>query len=226
MVPPAKAPKQRRARKGGRGGAAAAARGGRAATTGDDGDGDGDADEDNEVEVIRCVCGARSQEEDSDVAWIACDMCGVWQHNVCMGISPYDEDIPDKYSCEQCNPDGHTELLEAMARGEQLWEERQQKREAERAERKKRRGGRRGPRKRVSDSTALDAVAATEAESRPATPDMTEIKGPIGKRKAKEQEQDKEEKDVRVGIVYSLFIIHRLCCFRPRPTVLTLRHRK
>ena len=174
-------------RKGGRG-AAGRAKGsvkGKVLDDNDHDDDDGDEEEEEE-EVIRCVCGASSQDENSGITWIACDDCGVWQHNVCMGISTFDEEIPDKYSCEQCNPAGHRDLLEATARGEKLWEERQRQHEAEKPERKRRRGGRKGGgRKRVSSG----AGGATEAEAAPLV-DKTEAKGVVGKRRMKDQDKE------------------------------------
>jgi hypothetical protein len=75
-------------------------------------------------EVVRCVCGATSAEG-WDFAWIACDKCDVWQHNSCMGLSEFAEDTKKQdYWCELCEPNNHRELLDALARGEKPWEER------------------------------------------------------------------------------------------------------
>ncbi|KAM3066956.1 Transcription factor bye1 [Clarireedia jacksonii] len=93
--------------------------------------------EEEEVEVIRCVCGVTDPTDDKGDAWIACDNCAVWQHNVCVGISPFEEDTPDKYLCEQCAPGAHKELLEGIARGEKPWIARQQRYEEEKAEQEK-----------------------------------------------------------------------------------------
>lgn len=103
--------------------------------------------EDDEEEVIRCVCGATSQEtDDPDDPWIACDQCHVWQHNVCVNMSVYSEDLEDaEYFCEQCKPENHKELLEGMKKGRKLWEERRQEYDEKKAaEKQKKRGPRKG----------------------------------------------------------------------------------
>lgn len=41
-----------------------------------------------------------------------------------MGISDDDDDVPDSYLCEQCGPDDHRETLQALARGDKIWETR------------------------------------------------------------------------------------------------------
>lgn len=73
---------------------------------------------------IRCICGAREEGTDTSEAWIECDNCGNWQHNVCMGISTYATEIPKKYNCQDCDPDAHKELLGGMDSGERPWEKR------------------------------------------------------------------------------------------------------
>ncbi|KAF2453705.1 hypothetical protein BDY21DRAFT_116923 [Lineolata rhizophorae] len=100
-----------------------------------------DTEDDNAV--VRCVCGAT--EDDGGRMMIACDRCGAWQHNDCMGI-PEDEDkLPESYLCEQCAPNQHADLIAAMKRGEKPWEERARQRELEEEERKaKRRKGKKG----------------------------------------------------------------------------------
>ncbi|KAK6431907.1 lysyl-tRNA synthetase [Oleoguttula sp. CCFEE 5521] len=79
-----------------------------------------EADEDEER--IRCICGNDDGEDKR--AFIGCDACSVWQHNVCMGMSDNDDEVPENYLCEQCNPADHVETVEALARGEQIWETR------------------------------------------------------------------------------------------------------
>lgn len=73
---------------------------------------------------IRCICGAREEGSDASEAWIECGSCGNWQHNVCMGISVFTDEIPKKYDCQDCDPDAHKELLEGMDRKERPWETR------------------------------------------------------------------------------------------------------
>lgn len=73
---------------------------------------------------IRCICGAREEGSDASEAWIECNSCGNWQHNVCMGISTFTSEIPKRYDCQDCNPDAHKELLDGMDRKERPWETR------------------------------------------------------------------------------------------------------
>ncbi|KAL2161846.1 hypothetical protein VTH06DRAFT_7630 [Thermothelomyces fergusii] len=95
--------------------------------------------EEPEEEIIRCVCGATEQDEDSGEPWIACDQCGAWQHNICMGMSQYTEDLPKEYFCELCRPENHQELLAGIAKGEKPWEARRKVYEEQKAEKKKKR---------------------------------------------------------------------------------------
>ena len=79
---------------------------------------------------------------------ICCDKCEAWQHNLCMGISENDDELPEKYYCEQCRPSAHRELLQAMKRGERPWEERiKARRREEEEERKRKKKGKGGGRK-------------------------------------------------------------------------------
>ncbi|CAD6446903.1 5d98818b-d2fe-4323-88d4-d087cc568e36 [Sclerotinia trifoliorum] len=160
--------------------------------------------EEEEVEVIRCVCGVTSTTDDDEAAWIACDNCAVWQHNVCVGVSPYEEDTPDKYLCEQCAPDAHKELLDGIARGEQPWIARQEKHEEEKAEQERqdaeeaaRKKGKKG-KKRSSDQKS-DVTPANGKIQSPPIPAKKEpqrespAKISNQKRKARDDElQDKE----------------------------------
>ncbi|KAI6778548.1 Spen-like protein [Emericellopsis cladophorae] len=93
--------------------------------------------EDEGDELIRCVCGALEQDDDPNLSWVACDGCGAWQHNICVGVSVYDDEIPDKYWCEQCKPEDHKELLEGIKRGEKPWEDRHKRHEEKIAEEKR-----------------------------------------------------------------------------------------
>jgi len=105
--------------------------------------------QDEDEEVIRCICGATTQDDDdANEPWIACDKCGAWQHNVCVGMSVFTEDLTKDYFCEQCAPDDHKETLEAIAKGEKPWDERRRKYEDD----KKRKKGKKGKGKRISDT--------------------------------------------------------------------------
>lgn len=148
-----------------------------------------------EEEIIRCVCGATEQDEDSGEPWIACEECSAWQHNICMGVSRYSEDLKDiDYWCEICRPEDHKPLLDAMARGEKLWETRRRQYEEElakeeaAAKEKKKKGSKKGKGKRTSDPKE-------EPEPSPAPEPKKEAKAAaVGKRKARDESQDKEPK--------------------------------
>jgi hypothetical protein len=100
-------------------------------------------EEEEDDSIIRCVCGATADED----GWpmICCDKCEAWQHNLCMGVSEDDDELPEKYYCEQCRPSDHRPLLAAIKRGEKPWEARitQRRREEEEAEKKKKGKGKR-----------------------------------------------------------------------------------
>ncbi len=164
-------------------------------------------EDDTEEEIIRCVCGATEQDADPGEPWIACDRCTAWQHNVCMGMSVYSEDLVKDYYCEQCKPENHKELLEGMARGEKPWEERRRLYEEEKATDKRRKGGRKGKGKRNSDAKEGSAKPSPTPEAR------RETKGPGGtKRKTR---ADSEDQDVKVSGIFpqcvSLVVRLTLC---------------
>ncbi|KAL7800782.1 SPOC domain-containing protein [Trichoderma afarasin] len=152
-------------------------------------------------EVIRCVCGATEQDEDSGEAWISCETCFVWQHNVCVGVSSYEDEIPDNYWCEECKPENHKELLDAIARGEKLWEERRKAHEEE-AERKKKRGGRKRGKRGSDFKEELEKDAQAKASPTPDAvsrekKDVTSVLKQ-GKRKAREDSQDADGKTTKM----------------------------
>ncbi|OAA57131.1 phd finger domain protein [Niveomyces insectorum RCEF 264] len=148
-----------------------------------------DKDDDTEEEIIRCICGATEQDGDPGEAWIACDRCAAWQHNVCMGMSVFDEDLAKDYFCEQCKPENHKELLERMARGEKPWEERRRAFQEEKATEKKRRGGRKAKPKRNGD------VREGSAKPSPVPEIKRESRGVLGlKRKSKTGSEDADSK--------------------------------
>ncbi|KAK4179138.1 SPOC domain-containing protein [Triangularia setosa] len=156
--------------------------------------------EEPEEEIIRCVCGATEQDEDSGEAWIACDTCTAWQHNICMGVSQFAEDIPKNYFCEQCKPENHKELLASMARGEKLWETRRKNYEEEKSKKKK--GSKKG-KKRTSD--LKEEASRTPQQSPPPPPPPPapepkkekEPKASGQKRKTVDGAQEKETKKLR-----------------------------
>ncbi|RDL36943.1 uncharacterized protein BP5553_04376 [Venustampulla echinocandica] len=160
-----------------------------------------DKTDDEEVEVIRCPCGARETGDDEGEPWIACDNCGVWQHNVCVGISRFTEDAPDKYLCEKCDPlfPLHKELLDGLKKGKRLWVERRRQYEQELAEEEKqgtKKKGKKAKGKRPSDQSELSNAANRKAES-PSLPVAAEKKENVArsgstKRKIRDESHDKE----------------------------------
>ncbi|KFA74340.1 hypothetical protein S40288_03714 [Stachybotrys chartarum IBT 40288] len=149
-------------------------------------------------EVIRCVCGATEQDEDSGEAWISCETCFAWQHNVCVGVSSYEDEIPENYWCEQCRPEDHKELLEGIAKGEKPWEARRKAFEEE-TEKKKKKGGRKAKGKRTSDvkeEADKDGAAKAKASPTPEAPKKDQPKQ--GKRKAGEDSHDTDGKATKI----------------------------
>ncbi|KAF6806052.1 phd finger domain-containing protein [Colletotrichum musicola] len=161
-------------------------------------------EEEPEEEIIRCVCGATEQDGDSEEPWIACDKCTAWQHNVCMGMSVFTEDLPKNYYCEQCAPQDHKDLLAAMAKGERPWEARRKAYEEEQNEKKKKKkkGGRGGKRASDPKEDLSQDARSTKVEDSPAPSEVKEKKEKkdgtsklaTGKRKARD-----EEKEAKVG---------------------------
>ncbi|KAI1380439.1 hypothetical protein F4677DRAFT_441754 [Hypoxylon crocopeplum] len=124
-------------------------------------------------EIIRCICGATTQDDgDTNEPWIACDKCGAWQHNVCMGMSVFTEDLTRDYFCEQCAPEDHKSTLDSMKRGEKPWEDRRHRYEEEEKKQQRKKGGRKGKGKRVSDSKERASPSAANTKAKPSpTPD-------------------------------------------------------
>ncbi|EOO00377.1 hypothetical protein UCRPA7_4136 [Phaeoacremonium minimum UCRPA7] len=151
--------------------------------------------EEPEEEIIRCVCGATEQDEDSGEPWIACDKCGAWQHNVCMGMSVYSEDLPSDYFCEQCKPEDHKELLEGIAKGEKPWEARRRAYEEEQAEKKKKKGSKKGKKRQSDSQDEPQSSQKSKASPAPEKKAMTSKILTAGtKRKDRDGSQDKDAK--------------------------------
>ncbi|KAF4469028.1 Transcription factor BYE1 [Fusarium albosuccineum] len=178
-------------------------------------------EEEEEDELIRCVCGATEQDEDSGEAWIACETCGAWQHNVCVGVSSFDDEIPEHYWCEQCRPDDHKELLDGMAKGEKPWEARRRAHEEE--AKKKKRGGRKGKGKRHSETKDEDKTKAKPSPAPDATKEKKET-AKSGKRKTREDSHDTDGK-VRLPF-YRLFAGHICSITDPESRIQTSKLRR
>lgn len=79
-----------------------------------------DANSNGSDDIIRCVCGAKEEDEDDPRMMIQCEGCDAWQHTQCMGIPK--KKIPKQYFCEICRPENHQVLLEQLDKGEKPWE--------------------------------------------------------------------------------------------------------
>ncbi|KAJ2782462.1 SET domain-containing protein 3 [Coemansia javaensis] len=58
----------------------------------------GDSTPDEDQGIIRCICDI----DDDDGFTIQCENCMVWQHAMCVDVEQ--DNVPDEYLCEQCNP--------------------------------------------------------------------------------------------------------------------------
>ncbi|KAI1810850.1 hypothetical protein GGS20DRAFT_565673 [Poronia punctata] len=164
--------------------------------------------QEEDEEVIRCICGATTQEDDdANEPWIACDKCGAWQHNVCMGMSVFTEDLTKDYFCEQCSPQDHKETLEAIKRGEKPWEDRRQKYEDEKKKKKgnKKKGKRVSDQKERASPSAATATATVKSQQPSPAPDVKKEKGEHaqeppskGKRKSRDHSQGPAVKQRKV----------------------------
>lgn len=156
--------------------------------------------EEEEEEVIRCVCGATSQDtvdpEDPEDPWIACDFCHVWQHNVCVNMSVFDEDLENiEYFCEECKPEAHKELLEGRAKGKKVWEIRRQAFMAEKAaeKQKKKTPAKKG--KKAKTEIPEDARAShAKSSASPAPAPEKKSKSAAAKRKDRHDSADTTSK--------------------------------
>lgn len=88
---------------------------------------------DDQDEVTRCVCGndeltsinpslLRFLQQEYHIKvdtglFIQCEKCLVWQHGYCVGLFTND-DVPDKYYCEECMPEYHQRVTSSLDSGE------------------------------------------------------------------------------------------------------------
>ena len=120
-----------------------------------------EAEESEQPAKIRCICGYVEEDEDDERKMICCESCDAWQHNECMEVSENDDELPEKYFCEECRPKDHKTLLAKVARGEKPWEERAKQRERDEEEKKSRKGkGKKGKRGRPSAASKKDEQEA------------------------------------------------------------------
>ena len=70
----------------------------------------------------RCICGFN--DPTAKRPWLQCIACEAWQHNECMNRTVFTDELEVDYLCEECQPEQHEELLDAVYRGEAPWESR------------------------------------------------------------------------------------------------------
>lgn len=150
-------------------------------------------EEEEEEEIIRCVCGATSQDtDDPEDPWIACDECHAWQHNVCVGMSIFDEDLDDvEYFCEQCRPQNHKELLDGIKKGIKVWEKRRQDSAQEKAAEKKKKAPPKKGKKRQGDT--LEDTRASQKSAKSSASPAPEKKAAGGKSAAASKRKDRHD---------------------------------
>lgn len=148
-------------------------------------------DDDDGEDVIRCVCGHNVDDLD-DMAFIACDECEVWQHNICMGVPLGEDEQPEHYYCEQCHPEDHKDLIKAIKNGEKPWLERQKAAKAAKNRRKS--GGKKagaksggGRQSRVSDIKPEGQAAASSSPAPAPAPTPVPASETSNKRKFQEE---------------------------------------
>lgn len=76
------------------------------------------APQNRKAESVHCICG--NEGDDTRGEWIACDSCGVWQHNNCMGEGVPANPEQDDYDCQQCDPFRHRKLIRTMRKTNSL----------------------------------------------------------------------------------------------------------
>lgn len=158
-----------------------------------------EAEDDEEDEEIRCICGNTNRKDKRP--FIACDACSVWQHNVCMGIPDDEDDVPEHYFCEECRPEEHQETLQALKRGEKIWEVRNKIYQTERRTSKSRKNrGKQGddstPGWLKKDVPAEETQPSAETQESPQkTAEPQQVVETGSKRKREDIKEEKPQED-------------------------------
>lgn len=124
---------------------------------------------------------------------ICCEECEAWQHNECMEMSENDDELPDKYYCEQCRPKDHVGLLKKIKNGEKPWEERAKQRELEeQGKRGRKKKGKKGGRKPRQSETLKEGVQENGAMD--TEPDTTHVEEPSQIEQSPPQESESNKR--------------------------------
>jgi len=143
---------------------------------------------------VRCICGEPDPPAGTS-AFIACDTCEAWQHSVCLGEALEEAEQPDNYYCEQCAPEDHVETVQALGRGERIWETRHKIFQNEKKMGKSRKGAKKTTRpgwlKKQLSTEQTDSGAVSEARSEP--PEPAPVESQEGSNKRKREDVKEEE---------------------------------
>lgn len=155
-------------------------------------------EEGDEEDVIRCVCG--DDNENDKRAFVSCDACSVWQHNICMGVPEDEDEVGEHYFCEECRPQEHEETCESIRKGDKIWETRnkiylQEKKMSK--SRKSKSGKPSWLKKDLRESTATEEPKQTPTPA-PAPAPAPEVKESSTKRKRESEAPSRETTEAPV----------------------------
>lgn len=128
-------------------------------------------------------------------------------------MSDDDDELPERYYCEQCRPKDHKKLLAQVARGEKPWEERQRQRELEEQSKKGRKGkGKKGRKpgrpsavqkettqeNGAVDDSAMDLDPAPAQVEQPAEVEQPPEKEMVEEKKVEEKKVEEKKVEEKV----------------------------